>query len=107
MGDAAVGWSIPVQASWLTAAIAAATGLVWRTVIDNRIRCRWQARMTLADQNPESARSVSGPLAPARRTRPAGSPTNRPAPRAVLAEPVRMRTCRTSPVSARVASSGW
>ena len=62
-----------VQASRLMAAIAALTGLVWRTVIENPMPWRRHAPMTLPDQNPESPRSVSGPLAPARRTRPASS----------------------------------
>jgi hypothetical protein len=66
-----------------------------------------QARMVLADQKPESARMVSSPLAPARRTRAASSSTKRAVPRAVLARPVRWRACRTSPLSARLASSGW
>jgi hypothetical protein len=88
------------------AAIATVTGSVWRTVIESRMRWRWQAWMTLADQRPESARMVSSPAAPARRARPANSLTNRSAPRAVLAEPIRMRRCSISPVSARVASSG-
>jgi hypothetical protein len=55
------------------AAIAAVTGSVWRTVIENRMRWRWQAWMTLADQRPESARMVSsrprqrgGPAPPTR-----------------------------------------
>jgi hypothetical protein len=63
--------------------------------------------MVLADQKPESARMVSSPLAPARRTRAANSSTNLAVPRAVLARPVRCRACSTSPVSARVATSGW
>jgi hypothetical protein len=63
--------------------------------------------MVLADQKPESARMVSSPLAPARRTRAANSSTNLAAPRAVLARPVRWRACSTLPLSARVASSGW
>jgi hypothetical protein len=63
--------------------------------------------MVLADQNPESIRMVSSPLAPARRTRATSSSTNRAAPRAVLARPVRWRAWSTSPVSALVASSGW
>ena len=50
------------------AAIAAATVLVWRTLIENRMWWRRQAASTLADQNPESARSVNWPVAPARRT---------------------------------------
>ena len=96
-----------VQASSLMAAIAALTSFVWRTVIENRMPWRRHAPMTLPDQNPESPRSVSGPVAPARRTRPANSLTNRSAPRAVLAEPVRIRRCSISPVSALLASSGW
>jgi hypothetical protein len=96
-----------VQASSLMAAIAAVTGLVWRTVIENRMPWRRQEAMTLPDQNPESPRSVSGPVALARRTRPARSLTNRSAPRAVLAEPVRIRRWSSSPVSALLASSGW
>jgi hypothetical protein len=51
------------------AAIAAATVLVCRMVIENRMRWRRQAASTLADQKPESARTLSGPLAPDRRTR--------------------------------------
>jgi hypothetical protein len=47
--------------------------------------------MVLADQNPESIRMVSSPLAPARRTRAASSSTNLAVPRAVLARPVRWR----------------
>ncbi len=62
---------------------------------------------TLAAQKPESARIVSGPLAPARRTRPASSRTKRSAPRIVLAWPLRILMCSTSPLSARVARSGW
>ena len=67
--------------------------------------------MSLADQNPESIRTVSSPLrtvssprAPARRSRATSSSTNRTTPRAVFAEPLRSRACSTSPVSARVAS---
>ena len=88
-------------------AIAARIGVVWRTVMEERSWWRRQARMVLADQKPESARMVSSPLAPARRTRAASSSTKRAVPRAVLARPVRWRACRTSPVSARLATSGW
>jgi hypothetical protein len=63
--------------------------------------------MSLADQNPESIRKVSSPLAPARRSRATSSSQNRTIPRAVLAEPLRSRACTTSPVSARKASNGW
>jgi hypothetical protein len=96
-----------VQASSLIAAIAAQTGLVWRTVIENRTSWARSRPSTFADQSPESARKMIGPVAPARRTRPIVSSTNRGAPRAVLALPVRWRAWRTSPVCARVASSGW
>jgi hypothetical protein len=64
-------------------------------------------RMVPCDQNPESMRMVSSPDAPARRTRAASSSTKRAVPRAVLARPVRWRACSTSPLSARVATSGW
>jgi hypothetical protein len=87
--------------------ITARIGLVWRTVMEKRILWRRQVLIVLADQNPESIRMVSSPDAPARRTRPASSSTNRAAPRAVLARPVRWRACNTSPLSARVATSGW
>jgi hypothetical protein len=63
--------------------------------------------MVLADQKPESMRMVSSPVAPARRTRAASSSTNLAVPRAVLARPLRWRACSTSPLSARVATSGW
>jgi hypothetical protein len=58
------------------------------------------------DQNPESARSSLTPVAPARATRAMSSSKKRPIPREVFADPLRSRTCKTSPVSARVASSG-
>jgi len=61
----------------------------------------------LFDQNPESARSSFGPVAPARVTRAMSSSQKRSIPREVFAEPLRQRTCSTSPVSARVASNGW
>ena len=63
--------------------------------------------MVSLDQNPESTLSTISPVAPARRHRATSSSTKRLAPRAVLADPLRMRACSTSPVSARVASSGW
>ena len=62
--------------------------------------------MSLADQNPESIRMVSSPLAYARCSRAISSSTNRTIPRAVFAEPLRSRACSTSPLSARKASSG-
>ena len=55
---------------------------------------------------PQLARSVSGPVAPHRRTRPITSRTKRGPPRPALAEPLRWRMWRTSPVSARVATRG-
>ena len=63
--------------------------------------------MVSLDQNPESKRMTISPAAPARRTRATTSSMKRRTPRAVLAEPLRMRACSTSPVSARVASRGW
>ncbi len=56
--------------------------------------------------NPESARTVVGPAAPARRRLATSSSTNRTTPRAEPAEPLRMRAASTSRVSARAASSG-
>jgi hypothetical protein len=89
------------------AAIVPRTGLVCRTVIENRTSWARSRAIVLAAQNPESARKMIGPVAPARRMRPTVSSTKRDAPRAVLAFPVRWRAWRISPVSARVASSGW
>ena len=59
------------------------------------------------DQNPESTRTTISPVAPARRTRAMSSWMKRRAPRAVFADPLRMRACSTSPVSARLAKIGW
>jgi hypothetical protein len=95
-----------VQASSLMAAIAAVTSLVWRTVTENRMPWRRQAPKTLRPE-PRVAPQRQRPGSPARRTRPANSLTNRSAPRAVLAAPVRIPRCRISPVSALLASSGW
>jgi hypothetical protein len=61
----------------------------------------------LGRPEPESARMVSVPVAPARRTRAASSSTNLAVPRAVLARLARCRACSTSPLSARVATSEW
>ncbi len=47
-----------------------------------------------------------GPVAPARRAWPIASLMNRPAPQAVLADPLRCQLWRTSPASARVSSIG-
>ena len=62
--------------------------------------------MVSADQNPESKRMTTWPAAPARRRRATSSSMNRRAPLAVLAEPLRMRACTISPVSARLARIG-
>src|SRR5208282_334418 len=56
------------------------------------------------DQNPESKRMTSSPVAPARRTRATSSAIKRLAPRAEPAGPRRSRAWSTSPVSARVAT---
>ena len=68
----------------------------------------WASRrsMSFHDQNPESARTVVGPVAPARRRFATSSSTKRTTPRDDPAEPLRMRAPSTSPVSARAASSG-
>ncbi len=55
--------------------------------------------MILLFQNPESARNIFGPVAPARATRGISSSTNRNAPREVFADPFPVRMCNTSPVS--------
>jgi hypothetical protein len=57
-------------------------------------------------QNPESARSSLGPVAPARLTRAINSSVNLGIPRDVFADPDRSRIWITSPVSARVARIG-
>ena len=63
--------------------------------------------MVALDQKPESNRMTISPLAPARRARATSSSTKRLAPREVLAEPLRIRAWRTSPVPARTATMGW
>jgi hypothetical protein len=55
--------------------------------------------MVSFDQKPESTRSVMSLIAPARRQRATSSSTKRLVPLAVLADPLRMRACSTSPVS--------
>ena len=55
--------------------------------------------MVVLDQKPESKRMTNWPMAPARRSRATSSSTKRLVPRWVLAEPLRMRTCRSSPVA--------
>ena len=59
------------------------------------------------DQNPESARTVNLPAAPARLTTATSSLTKRMIPRDDPADPLRIRENKISPVPARVASNGW
>src|SRR5664279_5363179 len=54
--------------------------------------------MVVFDQNPESNRMTNSPVAPARRSRATSSQMNRLVPRWVLADPLRIRTWRSSPV---------
>jgi hypothetical protein len=61
----------------------------------------------LVRPEPESARSSFGPVAPARSARAMSTSQKRSMPREVFADPFLRRTCSTSPVSARVAISGW
>jgi hypothetical protein len=78
----------------------------WRIVIEKRT-CIVRQTATMAwASKPESARTVSRPVAPAARTRPIVSRRKCPAPRAVLARPSRRRAIRTSPVPAATARSG-
>ncbi len=63
--------------------------------------------MVALDQKPESKRMTISPVAPARLALATSSSTKRLAPREVLAEPLRMRACRTSPVPALTAMMGW
>ena len=58
------------------------------------------------DQNPESARTVTGPVASVRRRLATSSLTNPMIPREDPAEPFRIRENKISPVPARVATSG-
>ena len=62
--------------------------------------------MSFHDQKPLSARTVIAPAAPARRAAARTSDTKRSTPLAVCADPLRILANRTSPVPARVASSG-
>ena len=59
-----------------------------------------------AERYPGLTAYVSGPLAPAERSRLTVSARKLAGPRALPALPPRSRVCRTCPVSARVASSG-
>ena len=63
--------------------------------------------MVSLDQYPESKRMMISPVAPARRRRATSSSTKRLVPRWVLADPLRIRAWRISPVSALVARIGW
>ena len=78
-----------------------------RTPIENCQPGRSSRSNVFLVQNPESARSSFGPVAPARSTRAISSSQKRSIPREVFAEPFRRRMCSTSPVSARVARIGW
>ena len=62
--------------------------------------------MSLVFQNAESPLKSFSPVAPARSMRASSSSTKRSAPLGLAAEPFLRRTCKTSPVSARVASIG-
>ena len=88
------------------AATSLVTGLVILTPIENCQPFSWRRSKTRVFQKPESARSRHGPVAPARRTRAISSSQKRPIPRWVFAAPFLKRTCKTSPLPARVAISG-
>jgi hypothetical protein len=75
-------------------------------LIENSHPAFSRRRISVLFQNDESARNSFSPVAPARATRAISSSTNRTAPRLELALPLRSRTCSTSPLSAREASSG-
>ncbi len=62
---------------------------------------------TFVFQNPESARSSTVPVAPARPTRAISSSQKRLIPFCVFADPFLSRMCSASRVSARVARIGW
>ncbi len=79
-----------------------------RTAMVSRTLRRARVAMVSLDQNPESNRITISPRLrfPARRNRATTSSMNRRAPRAVFAEPLRMRACTISPLSARLARIG-
>jgi len=81
--------------------------LMFRTPIEYSQPLASSSSKTFVFQNPESARSSLGPLAPARSTRAISSSQKRLMPFCVLAEPFRRRMCSASLVSARVARIGW
>jgi len=68
LGDLAMplsGSAMSTQAACEMRPIAAVTSAMWRTEMGQRGWWRRQAARTVADQKPESARSVAGPVAPA------------------------------------------
>ena len=79
---------------------------IWRTVMEYSHRFLSQNSITVFDQNPESQRNTTLPVQPAWVRWPRSSWRNRFIPRAVFAEPLRIRAANTSPVSARNARSG-
>ena len=93
-----------VHASLSILLISVLTLAFSRQVIDHPTPRRSRAANMAKDQNPESARTLTGPLAPARRTRRIVSPTKWTTPR--CDDPSRRRAPTTSPVSARNANSG-
>src|SRR4051812_31299376 len=99
-----VGERLPAGSSMCS--IAARTCGCRRTPIEYCQPALARRAKTLVDQNPESARSSFGPVAPARVTRAISSSQKRSIPREVFAEPFLSRMCRTAPVSAREATIG-
>ena len=69
--------------------------------------CGWTSGAMLRTYTAANADALALTEYAAWRTRATTSSMNRPAPRWVFAEHLRIRACSTSPVSARVASSGW
>jgi hypothetical protein len=95
------------QASPSIASTAARTLLIMRTPIESCQPAFSKSSNTSVFQNPESARSSLGPVAPARPTRAISSSQKRLIPFCVFADPFRSRMCSASRVSARVARIGW
>jgi hypothetical protein len=81
--------------------------VISRTVIDQPTPALVSRSISFQDQNPESARTVTGPDTLARRSVASSSPMKRMTPRKVPAAPLRIREAKISPVPARVAISGW
>lgn len=90
---------VPGSSGWKSRA-ASLTEQALRGTAPNGAGRRWH------QQKPESARTVSWPVAPAERTRPIVSRRKWPALRPALALPSRRRAISTSPVPAAMASSG-